>query len=219
MNGSKPGIVLRAENIRSERTGIHAAVSVFYGSTRLAYDTFNVARDEERNRLSKSATPGLAEPIRLLYPKEALKNDLDNFCAEIWAKWQERDPAEEIVIDLEDKIKPPAWIFEPLILADQPNIFFGHRSAAKSLTALIIHATIQLQWADNPFRLKPPANYCESLYLDFERNSAMARYNLSRLQRGMELASLSIHYKRMSGLCPATCNGCGNISMTILLFA
>jgi hypothetical protein len=199
LNGTGAAVIYRAEHIRSERTGIHANVSIAFNDVTLAYDTFNVSRNEERTRLVKSAYPALGVKYTETYPQQFMKQDIDLFCHDLWDCWQERDPAEEIVIDLEDEIQPPEWLLEPLVLKDQPNIIFGQRSAAKSLGALIIHATIQLQWADNPFKLKPPQHWAESLYLDFERNSAMARYNLGRLQRGMELPSLSIHYKRLSG--------------------
>ena len=198
-NGGGETITYRAEHIRSERTGIHAAVSIMFNEVTLAYDTFNISRNEERQKLTKSAHPALGVAIAEHYPQQFMKQDLDLFCGQLWPCWQERDPAEEIVIDLEDEIKAPEWLLEPLVIRNQPNIIFGQRSAAKSLGALIIHTTMQLQWKANPFKLLPPEHYSDSLYLDFERNSEMARYNLGRLQRGMELATLSIHYKRLSG--------------------
>jgi len=198
LNGSK-AITLRAEKIRAERTGIHSAVSILYDSVRLAYDTFNVTRNEERKRLATEAYGGLSAAIKKVYFKEALKNDLDSFCAEVWNVWQERDPAVEIWTDRDVEPVPPTWLLEPLILQNQPNFLFGEPSATKSLTAEVLAAILSLQWENNPFRIKPPASYSETLYLDFERNEATVRFNLSRLQRGMELPSIPIHYKRLHG--------------------
>ena len=198
LNGSK-NLMLRADQIRSERTGIHAAISVFYNSIRLAYDTFNVARNEERKRLANEAFGGLGAAVQKVYPREALKNDLDTFCADVWDAWQQRDPAVEIWTDRDVELTPPAWLLEPLILENQPNFLFGEPSATKSLTAEILAATLCLQWVDNPFRVKPPASYWETLYLDFERNEAIITFNLSRLQRGMDLPGIPMHYKRLHG--------------------
>ena len=198
LNGSK-SITLRADHIRSERTGIHSAVSVFYDVTRLAYDTFNLARNEERKRLATETHGGLGVAVQKAYPKEALKNDLDNFCAGIWEAWQEREPAVEIWTDKDVEPIPPKWLLEPFILESQPNILYGERSSLKSLTALVFATILSLQWEDNPFRIKPPSSYFETLYLDFERTEATARYNLSRLQRGHDLPGIPLHYKRLHG--------------------
>jgi len=198
-NGANQTIKLRADSIRSERTGIHAAISVFYDTTRLAYDTFNVTRNEERNRLAKDAHTGLSATCQKAYPREALKNDLDNFCASVWDVWQEREPAIEIWTDKDEEPVPPKWLLEPFVLENQPNILFGERSSVKSMTALVLSAILSLQWEDNPLRIKPPDHYSETLYLDFERNEATARYNMSRLQRGMNLPGIPLHYKRLHG--------------------
>ena len=42
-------VTLRAENIRKERTGIHAVVAFAVGSTVVHDDNFNLSRDSERH--------------------------------------------------------------------------------------------------------------------------------------------------------------------------
>jgi hypothetical protein len=76
-------IVLRAANVREERTGVHARVSIGCNGASLAWGTFNVEKDEERVRLANSAY-GHLNGLAASYPKAYLKHDLDTFCAGLW---------------------------------------------------------------------------------------------------------------------------------------
>lgn len=90
-------LVLRADGIRRERTGIHARVEVWTNSggrgARLASDLFNVERQEERARLARMAWKVLPEELQGLFDEDeqVFRMLFDRFCLEAWdcylARW------------------------------------------------------------------------------------------------------------------------------------
>ena len=74
-----------SRDLRLERTGIHAVVSVAMNGTALAWSNFNIERDEDRVRLANSAYTHIASNgVAAAYPKNFLKNALDRFCFGRW---------------------------------------------------------------------------------------------------------------------------------------
>jgi hypothetical protein len=73
----------RAEQVRLERTGVHAKLNILANGAVLAWSNFNVERDEDRVRLANSAYKHL-ESAKNVYPPTYLKADLDNFCLGLW---------------------------------------------------------------------------------------------------------------------------------------
>lgn len=100
------GNVLRfaAQDVRRERTGIHAKVCIFMNWVALAHSNFNIERDEERVRLANSAYSHLDDKTHNVdrdeFPKNQFKHALDLFCMGIWdyqvgaqmGDWMEGDP-------------------------------------------------------------------------------------------------------------------------------
>ena len=97
-------INFRAENLRPEKTGTHAKITIYeqkadfqiterypYGKL-IVYDTFNIGRDAERGRLCNSAFKTMAEIQSeqtgfTIYERDHLKKDLDEFCTQVWDVW------------------------------------------------------------------------------------------------------------------------------------
>ncbi len=75
------GITFVAENIRDERTGPHAKVSIYFGEhRRLGYDALNLDKAEERGRLVNKCYKQLATNWQQGYSNVELQRDCDDFC-------------------------------------------------------------------------------------------------------------------------------------------
>ncbi len=75
------GITFVAENIRDERTGPHAKVSIYFGEhRRLGYDALNLDKAEERGRLVNKCYKQLATNWQQGYSNVELQRDMDDFC-------------------------------------------------------------------------------------------------------------------------------------------
>ena len=104
----------------------------------------------------------------------------------------------EPVINLQttDEVAKPVYLLYPLLVRSLPTTLFGEPGSLKSTLALILAATLLLPWTGNPLDLSPPSHPTLVLYLDWETDQETVRYQLTRLQRGMDLGYLSLNYRR-----------------------
>lgn len=122
-------IEFEARNVRMERSGVHARISVTTAEASLAYSILNVDRDEDRTRLANSASRRLGDPRKYA---DAVKLRLDQFCAVLWREWVRGEQAAwESGLD-----RKTAWLLHPYMLDNAGTILFGPPSAAKSWLTL-----------------------------------------------------------------------------------
>jgi len=133
-------IILRAENIRRERNGVHSRITICLDSDVLAWDVFNIERNEERQRLARSAVDRLPDGIDNLCDLARLKGYLDAFTASLWEKAQERDKAEEEIPS--GVTKPLVYLAEPYILRGGKTILYAPPGSGKSYTALLLAVSV-----------------------------------------------------------------------------
>src|SRR5580765_2847992 len=113
---------LVADDVREERTGIHAKLKILGNDAVLAYSSFNVDRDEDRVRLANSAYKHL-DRLKTIYPPTHLKNDLDQFCLNLWdVKMLEFAP-EMLAGTLVPT--PPDLVLDPFIIRGGGTIIFA----------------------------------------------------------------------------------------------
>ncbi len=149
-----------ADEIRSERTGIHARVSITLDKTVLAYDLFNVDRHKERVSLANAASGRVngsvaqnyyaelygAEEERDKHKPDPIRLDLDAFCGLIWAKWCGRFEAELLGGDLDTP--PPPFMLSPYILEESGTILFAPGGSGKSYVALLMAVSVDAGCSD-----------------------------------------------------------------------
>lgn len=163
--------VLRADNIRRERTGDHGRLSVINDATRytIAYDVLNMGRADARNHLARLVHNRFDNGLRELYPLETLTLDLDDFCSLVWSKWIERHRA--ILHRGVENVQPPTFALHPFIINEGGTIIFGPPGRGKSYIALLmaisIDAGITQLW---------PVERKRVLFVNLERS----RYSLTR---------------------------------------
>ena len=176
------GVVrFRAENIRKERTGLHAKVMLGANSSLLAYSYFNLERDEERVRLSNSAHRSMPEALQVIYSKDQLKHDLDIFSTLIWPKWVESLTPSYVVGSTERSL--PEFNLSPYIIKGGGTILFGPPERMKTMTALTmavcIDAGVQYPWT---------VDQAPVLYVNLERPAGAMQRRLGDLNRALGLA-------------------------------
>lgn len=149
---------LEAVSVRRERTGIHATVRLSTPDGRLAYDTFNIERNEERRKLSSQAAKTLGDEKRWA---QVIKMRLDEFCDRAWSVFVEgHEPRRARGSDA-----PASRLLLNPYLADSRTILFAPGGAGKSWTALIWALSLNYGLS-NPWQATSGA--VPVLWLDFE---------------------------------------------------
>lgn len=162
-HGMESGFTLAftATEIRRERTGTHAVVSIFQDLHSVGYDTFNTGRDKDRGHLANAAHSRMGDG---LIDKKRLAYMLDDFCLQIWPKWSQRFRPEELAPD-PDHIEPVRFMLEPYIIEAGGTIMFAAPGSGKSYLALLmaqsINAGIGEVW---------PVSHRRALYVNLERS-------------------------------------------------
>jgi hypothetical protein len=173
-------ICLKAENVRKERTGIHARLSILTDDIVLAWDVFNIERNEERQRLAKSAFERLPNGVDNLCDLPTLKGHLDNFTSSLWDKAVSQDMPE--LVTPPEEVTKLIFLAEPYILRGGGTILFAPPGAGKSyiglLLAVSIDAGISKLWLVNVARV---------LFINIERSAESVSRRLSMVNKALGL--------------------------------
>jgi hypothetical protein len=129
----------RASNIRTERTGIHAKVEILIDGIPLRWSNFNVERDEDRVRMANGAHSMLSAVLKELYPKAAIKSDLDMFCWQMWDVHLSGQAAEHVSGNPHE---PLAFLLKPYLIEGGGTILFAPPGRGKSYTALLMAISV-----------------------------------------------------------------------------
>jgi len=178
--GSK--LLITSRDIRRERTGVHACVEIFMNQVVLAYDTFNIDRNEERVRLANSAHVQMSEMEKTSWTKADMKHALDEFLIGLW---REHLNLAATSVDDEYDTSPslPDFVLEPYVLAGAGTIMFGPPERGKSTTALLMAMCVDagLSWPWRAPRAVP------TLYINLERSAASMYRRVGRIQEAIDL--------------------------------
>ncbi len=179
------GNVLRfaAQDVRRERTGIHAKIKISINWVSLASTNFNVERDEDRVRLANSAyshLDGKEHDIdRGEFPKNHFKHALDIFCEGLWdnqvaaqmGTWMEGDPT----------IAAARPLLGNYILDGAGTIMYAPPGQGKSYTAMA-WASCMMYGIDH---IWPITDTRIPLYINLERSEASMRGRLAAVNRAL----------------------------------
>ena len=161
---------LTASEVRRERTGLHATVSIWLQKTLLAYDTFNVGRSEERARLARRAFGMLGDVTKEAWGSAKLSHDLDIFCAVLGTEWENR-----FYLETFDDVMPAPVSFavKPYIVENGGTIFFAPPGQGKSYTLQIIASCLPMTDKELPPQKRiwevPTPRF--ALYVNLERSA------------------------------------------------
>lgn len=179
-----------AHNIRMERTGVHANVTILCNNgakvISLEDDTFNVRRAPERNKMVKSAQEGMGNALQEAYPEIVMREDLRAFCTGLWDAWVSIDPSIDLA-DIPPRPQSSLFFMEPLLPLHSPTIFFGDGGSCKTYIAdtLIAHVA-----SNRPF-LGLTAPHQKAVMFSYEDSQESFEFRMGRICTGMGLSKFS----------------------------
>lgn len=184
VNGNTP-LRFRADNIRRERTGIHATLYITLGDHDLAWTTCNVDRDEERGRLARKAfrlLTLLTPEARKAVSEEQVCRWLDHFCRHLWSAYIEEALPQPLVPEPGPPYDP--LLDPPLIIDEGGTILYGPPGRGKSYTALALAVAMDSGAPMGPLR---PVRPLPTLYVNLERPRVSMARRLHAVNRALEL--------------------------------
>lgn len=192
-------LIFKAEALRQERTGIHARISILSDFKLLAWSLINIEKSEDRIRLANLAHSNLKFES---YTKEALRQDLDLFCAGLWDFNLQTFTPE--LMEGDETQEPPHFFLYPYIIEGGGAILFAPPGRGKSNTALIwaqsINCGVNKIWSVT----KAPV-----LYINLERSSQSLKRRLASVNNILGLApiepllTLNARGKSLANVAPA----------------
>ena len=174
LEGTGDTITVSARDVRQEHTGLHAHIGIGFNGTIAAHDVFNVGRNEERQRLAKSASSHIHKASSLAsgaYDAIMLKGDLDTFCLSLDQVFNERFIADVVT---PKRREGTPYVLRPWLVKGGGTVFFGPPGAGKSNLSLIMSQCINYGIT----RFWP----CESMrvcYVNLERSGYSMRHRLA----------------------------------------
>jgi hypothetical protein len=138
MDHGKTGWLV-AQNIRHERTGLHAFMAVLLDDIPLESDNFNIERSEERNRLARRTYEQIvgikADDITpSIWTREAIAHDLFRFS--MWLQRNYDQLQNEVVQDELDPIPGIDWLIKPYLFGSGATTLFAPPTSGKSTVAM-----------------------------------------------------------------------------------
>jgi hypothetical protein len=134
------GEVIRFQftEMRRAPTGVHGTVAIGLRTQEgkhilLGYDSFNLARREDRHRLATDAHKALSARSgigTISYGIEDLKLELNTLCREIPDQWE--DQLVKIERVQEEEFEPISFTLKPYVVRDGGTIFFAPPGSGKS---------------------------------------------------------------------------------------
>lgn len=174
-----------ARDIRKERTGVHANVSISLNWISLAWSNFNIDKDEDRVRLANSAYSHLDKSAHELdmaeFPKQLFKHALDLFCFGLWDEYVSVNVGGWLQ---GDSSRPPAKrLLGDVVLAEAGTILHAPPGAGKSNTALA-WAVCQAYGIE---KIWPIYDAVVPLYINLERSGPSMAGRLARVNMALGL--------------------------------
>lgn len=111
-------------------------------------------------------------------------------------KSREGEPVHELWTN--EDVSPPEFLLSPILYKGLPTIVYGEKAVCKSTLALIVYASLALPWRDNPLGWQVPPRPLKVLLADYETEKMIAQYNITQIQKGMDLPHFPLYYRRCS---------------------
>tara|TARA_Y100000310_G_scaffold71704_1_gene67599 strand:- start:433 stop:1701 length:1269 start_codon:yes stop_codon:yes gene_type:complete len=169
-----------ARDVRLERTGLHAHLSIFLRKTLLAHSVFNVWRDAERVTLANNAHSMFIDVDAAAYTKQNIRHDLTLFSLALEGWLKEQHSAEDLE-PLAHREHIHFWL-EPYIMSGAGTILFGPPKRGKSwivmAMAVSIDAGLSSLWA---------VDQTPVLFINLERPPGSVRKRLGEVNEALGL--------------------------------
>jgi len=189
-------VQISAQNIRRERTGLHADVALFLFEDPprlLGRDVFNIGRHEDMVRLCRACHRRLPKLAQDSYNLELLENDVLYFLLWISRMWE----AQQFEVDEyvhEEEPPPLQFGLHPYVLDGGGTIIFGPRESAKSYVCILWAAAIA-----NGLNGLWDTNQRPVLYVNLERDPVSMRRRDWGVARTLNIRQTNIRWLHARG--------------------
>ena len=175
---SKNKLLIKASNIRKERTGCHATIGIYVSKEEdivLAWSYLNIERDEDRTRLTNSAHHHIAiNTDDTGYDKGTLKHFVDRFCLGLWDEFLKESLPQ--MFNGAEQLEEPLFFLKPYIIQGGGTILFGPPGRGKSFMGYLmitsIDAGIERFW---------PVMHLSTLTINLERSPYSIKQRMARI--------------------------------------
>lgn len=182
IKGTDVTVTFKAENIRRERTGIHATLYILVNTAIAAWSNFNIEKAPDRVRFVGSAHKQFGTNLQSAYPRENLQHEIDLFAQTIWPEFIKGYQAEAVEGDPTGE--PIAMLAGPHIIKGGGTILFAPPGLGKSWTGLLITVAID-SGTNGIWAVEKPT---KSIYINLERGAASIRRRLGQVNGALGLA-------------------------------
>jgi len=172
-------LILRANNIRRERTGVHAKLEVFINRGLLAWTNCNIERDEDRTRIANSAYKQVNEPLNQALSKDRLKSDLDIFCN---STWDVMLATQVPVMVPGDALLPVNFVVDPYVIEGGGTILFTYPDSGKSYTGMLMAVSV-----DAGHNALWPCEQQPAMFINLERSKESIQRRLGCVNTALGL--------------------------------
>ncbi len=162
-----------------------------------------IMRNEERiaasgliNLAAERTRNALAKDLEEKAPLGTWEKDLDNLYVELEDRLLSGEP--RLALSSDDYPDPMRYLLSPLIPEGEPTILFGDGESGKSMLAMLLGILVSAGLPHERLRFPAPEQR-NVLYLDWERQPALAKRRLYRLALGLNLTfPTQMYYRRMT---------------------
>jgi hypothetical protein len=109
---------------------------------------------------------------------------------------RERGGEPLITLKSGEEVTPPEFLLSPILIKNYPTVLFGDPGSAKSTISIIISQLLMMPWEDNPLGFEVPKDPLRVLYFDWETDDITIQWQMTCLQRGMNIDELKLSYRR-----------------------
>lgn len=174
---------IQAENIRMEKTGVHATIDVFVNEVLLGSDVFNVSRLDPRQRLANRAHSQLNGNGAQYLDKPTMNHLMDSFCLGLWDAYSQDSLAEEL--NIEGELTLPNYLVYPFLIDNGAGtILYGEPAKGKSWFSMMLAQSINHESPE----VWEVANGKRCIFVNLERDEEGIRRRMRAVNRSLGLS-------------------------------
>lgn len=147
------------------------------------------------NFSSAQTMNSFAKKMQERFPSAKWEELTEQMCYFVQNFVRRGEPVNEIWA-MDEQVRPPEFILEPLMLRGLPTVIYGEKGSCKSTLAMVLATCLHLPWQDNLLGFKVSSKSEQTLILDWEQNQDIVQWQLNCLRKGMELPEYPLLYRR-----------------------
>jgi len=183
LEGGTDRLSIEAENVRMEKTGVHATIDVFVNDVLLGSDVFNVSRLDPRQRLANRAHSQLNGNGTQFLDKPTMNHIMDSFCLGLWDAYSQDSIAAEL--NIEGELTTPNYLVYPFLIDNGAGtILYGEPAKGKSWFSMMLAQSINHESPE----VWEVASGKRCIFVNLERDEEGIRRRMRAVNRALGLS-------------------------------